>query len=147
MAVFLQLEFDAYYIPPIAGNSEFSERIAANNAEVEILKKLWKDFQHYQDQALPLLRQNGLKGITYYSMQEMLAAAIDTAIEIIERERVLFDPIIRLLEELAANRQMPHETAYAKRSAIYGQHNRCSEFTSRIKRHLQTTLLINLQTG
>jgi hypothetical protein len=146
MAVFLQLEFDAYYIPPVEA-TEFAERIAANNAEVEILKKLWKDFQHYQDQALPLLRQNGLKGITYYGMQEMLAAAIDTAIEIIERERVLFDPIIRLLEELAASRDIPHETAYAKRSAIYGQHNRCSEFTSRIKRHLQTTLLINLQTG
>lgn len=147
MAVFLQLEFDAYYIPPIAGNSEFSERIAANNTEVEILKKLWKDFEHYENQALPLWRKESWKGITYFGMQELLASAINTSIEIIERERVLHDSLTQLVQAMGAAQVMDFARVNRIRVLIHENHVKCANFATKIKQHLQKTLFVDLQIG
>lgn len=147
MAVMLTLDFDAYFIPPVAGADEFQERIAANNAEVEILKKLWKDFQHYENQALPMFRKESLKGITYFGMQEMLAAAIDTSIQIIERERVLHDSLCQLLQAMGAAQAMDFAKVAQIRNLIQRNHMQCSNFATKIKQHLQRTLFVDLQIG
>ena len=147
MAVMLQLDFDAYFIPPVPGDHQFHEQIAANNAEVETLKKLWKDFDHYESQALPLWRKESWKGITYFGMQEALAAAIDKAIEILERERVLHDSLTRLVSDMGAAKVMEFPAVNRIRSGIHDNHIACLSFGTRVKQHLSKTLFVDLQIG